>query len=100
MKLSWIFVILLLVAVAIFSVQNAEAISVHFLQWEISMSAALVIQLAAALGAIVGLLVGAYSGRRSRRAAQQPRVEPAPAPTPIAPPQPEDQQSSDSFDHR
>ncbi len=74
MKLSWIFVILLLVLVAIFSVQNAAPITVHFFRWQITMSAALVIQLAALLGGLVGLTVGAMS-RRSR-------------PKPTAPPEP------------
>lgn len=66
MKLSWIFVILLLIFVSFFSVQNAEPITVRFLTWEFVMSAALVIQLAAALGGIVGLMVGAYSRRPQR----------------------------------
>lgn len=67
MKLSWLFVILLLVFVAIFSVQNASVITVQFLGWNASVSAALVIQLAALLGGVVGLMVGAWSGRAARR---------------------------------
>ena len=63
MKFSWVLVILLLVFVAVFSVQNAEVITVKFLPWEISMSAALVIQLAALLGALVGMAVGTWSRR-------------------------------------
>ena len=66
MKLSWLFVILLLIFVAVFSVQNAEVITVHFLSWEIQISAALVIQLAALLGGLVGLAFGAWSKRTSR----------------------------------
>lgn len=66
MKLSWLFVILLLLLVSLFSVQNAELITVRFLVWQFQMSAALVIQIAAVLGAMVGLLVGAFSGRKSR----------------------------------
>ncbi len=66
MKLSWLFVILLLVFVAVFSVQNATPISVRFLAWEFAISAALVIQLAAVLGALVGLAVGAWSRRPAR----------------------------------
>lgn len=71
MKLSWILVIILLVTVAVFSVQNADPIQVRFLGWEITMSAALVIQLAALLGGIVGLTVGACSRRKPA-----PRAEP------------------------
>lgn len=67
MKASWFLVILLLVFVALFSVQNAEPISVRFLAWEYSVSAALVIQLAALLGGLVGLVVGTVSGRVARR---------------------------------
>ena len=75
MKLSWFFVILLLVFVAVFSVQNAEPISVHFLTWQIQMSAALVIQLAALLGGLVGLAFGAWS-RRSPRSTSKPSEGP------------------------
>ncbi|HWA24249.1 MAG TPA: LapA family protein [Lacunisphaera sp.] len=68
MKLSWVFVIGLLVFVAVFSVQNAGPVTVRFLAWETSVSAALVIQLAALLGGLVGLTAGAWS-RRSRKPA-------------------------------
>lgn len=92
MKLSWILVILLLAAVAIFSVENAGAITIHFLTWEITMSAALVIQVAALSGAIVGLLVGAFSGRRRRAApaavSAQPPSHPGPESRPGFPPPP------------
>jgi uncharacterized integral membrane protein len=71
MKLSWIFVILLLVFVAVFSVQNAAVVTVRFLVWEITLSAALVIQLAALLGALVGLTVG-YWLRPAKRAESAP----------------------------
>lgn len=74
MKLSWIFVILLLVFVAVFSVQNAAVVTVRFLVWEVAISAALVIQLAALLGALVGLTVGYWS-----RPAKRPDAAPAPA---------------------
>lgn len=65
MKISWIFVTLLLVFVAIFSVQNADVMTVHFLAWKITMSAALVIQLAALLGGLVGLTAGFWSKRKA-----------------------------------
>lgn len=67
MKASWFFVILLLVFVAVFSVQNAEPITVHFLAWSTTVSSALVIQLAALLGGLVGLTAGAVSARSARR---------------------------------
>ena len=77
MKFTWITVILLLVFVAIFSVQNAEPITVHFLSWEITMSAALVIQLAALIGALVGLAAGAASRRTTSPSNQPAPAEPA-----------------------
>ena len=84
MKLSWLFVILLLIFVAVFSVQNAEPIAVHFLSWEILMSAALVIQLAALLGALVGLAFGSWS-RRTPKAVEKPAEKPVTTITPTRP---------------
>ena len=66
MKLSWLFVILLLIFVAVFSVQNAGVITVHFLSSQVQISAALVIQLAALLGGLVGLAFGAWSRRTNQ----------------------------------
>lgn len=85
MKLSWLFVILLLIFVAVFSVQNAGVITVHFLSWEIEISAALVIQLAALLGGVVGLICGAWSRRSSRAAEKQAASEPVRNVTPSRP---------------
>lgn len=81
MKLPWIFVIILLVFVAIFSVQNAEPITVRWLGWQASVSAALVIQLSALLGGLVGLTAGAWSRRTRNRSLHQSTVPPAPAST-------------------
>jgi hypothetical protein len=78
MKLSWVFVIVLLIFVALFSVQNAEPITVHFFTWQIQMSAALVIQLAALLGGLVGLACGAWSRRAPARPSGKP-TETAPS---------------------
>ena len=78
MKLSWILVILLLIFVAVFSVQNAESITVRFLAWEITMSAALVIQLAALLGGLVGLSAGAWPKQAKHKASEAPAISPTP----------------------
>jgi len=75
MKFSWFLVVLLLVIVAIFSVQNADAISVRFLAWQINMSAALVIQLAALLGGLVGLTAGVCSRHSRNRTTKAFSVE-------------------------
>jgi uncharacterized integral membrane protein len=56
--------------VALFSVQNADPICIRFFVWQYSMSAALVILLAAFLGALVGLLVG-FLSHTSRNPVQQ-----------------------------
>jgi uncharacterized integral membrane protein len=77
MKLTLITVILLLVFVAVFSVQNAEPITVYFLSWGITMSAALVIQLAALIGALVGLAAGAASRRSNALSNHSAPAEPA-----------------------
>lgn len=78
MKRAWILVVLLLIFVAVFSVQNAESITVRFLAWEITMSAALVIQLAALLGGLVGLTAGAWAKQGGRKASEAPPTSPAP----------------------
>ena len=90
MKLSWLFVILLLIFVAVFSVQNAGVITVQFLTWEMQVSAALVILLAALLGGLVGLGFGAWSGRSPKPVDKFPKPTTAPAspatfPAPSAP---------------
>ena len=73
MKLKLLFVLILLCLVAIFSVQNADVITVHFLHWHFAMSQALVILLAVVSGALAGLLVGAVAGRRRP---DRPKVRP------------------------
>jgi uncharacterized integral membrane protein len=85
MKASWFFVIFLLILVSVFSVQNADVMTVRFLPWEFTLSAALVIQLAAVLGALVGLVVGAYSRRKPAHTIVEERV-PYPQPPPPPPP--------------
>lgn len=83
MKLSWVFVLLLLIFVAIFSVQNADVITVRFLAWQFTLSGALLIQLAALLGVFVGIGIG----WRSRRAVPPPPNKlPVPGPTPLGGP--------------
>jgi uncharacterized integral membrane protein len=72
MKLSWVLLIVLLIFVAVFSVQNAEPITVRFLAWQIDPSAALVIQLAALLGGLVGLTAGAWSRYAKHKTADLP----------------------------
>jgi uncharacterized integral membrane protein len=82
MKPSWFFVLFLLVLVAVFSVQNAAVITVKFLVWDFTLSAALVVMLSAFLGALIGLIVGALSRRRPKPAPSVPTPSIEPRKTP------------------
>ncbi|MEO6875525.1 MAG: LapA family protein [Opitutaceae bacterium] len=64
MKSYLVLTLVLMLLVALFSVQNAGPITVRFLMWHFEWSQALVILLAAFVGALVGLLVGAVATRR------------------------------------
>jgi uncharacterized integral membrane protein len=72
MKFKTILVLVLMLAVAVFSVQNAGVVTVHFLAWQFALSQALLLLLASFVGLLIGLIVGALS--RGTR-------EPPPAPT-------------------
>lgn len=72
MKFKALVLLLLMLLVAVFSVQNAAVITVRFLRWEFALSQALVIMLSAFCGALVGLIIGALGGR--------PRAVPPPPP--------------------
>ncbi len=77
MSVKTFFVLVLMLLVAFFSVQNAEMITVRFLHWQFVLSQALVILLAVFCGVIVGLTIGTLSGRRRR---DRPKSETAAAP--------------------
>jgi lipopolysaccharide assembly protein A len=64
MNAKLMIVLLLMLVVALFSVQNAETISVRFLSWHFAMSQALVIMLAAIFGVLAGAIAGAVVARR------------------------------------
>jgi len=64
MSVKAVFVLLLMLVVALFSVQNAGLITVRFLHWRFDLSQALVILLSAFSGALVGLAIGALGARR------------------------------------
>jgi uncharacterized integral membrane protein len=64
MNIKLLFVLFLMLLVALFSVQNAETITVRFLYWQFAMSQALVIMLAAICGALAGAITVAVTARR------------------------------------
>jgi len=73
MNLKAVLVLVLMLLVALFSVQNAEVITVRFLHWQFALSQALVILLSAFCGALVGLVIGTLNGLgRSARAEKLP----------------------------
>jgi uncharacterized integral membrane protein len=73
----------LLLAVAIFALQNAQAATVRFLYWELQSSVAVVTLAATAAGVLIAGLVGLASRlrrwRRGRTATGAPRVVPLPS---------------------
>jgi uncharacterized integral membrane protein len=73
MKFKAILILVLMLLVALFSVQNAEMITVRFLSWRFAMSQALVILLAAFCGALGGLALGTLS--RLRRSSDRNKSE-------------------------
>jgi uncharacterized integral membrane protein len=58
--------LLVMLAVALFSVQNAQVITVRFLHGSFALSQALVILLSAFGGALAGLIIGAFGARKPR----------------------------------
>lgn len=73
----------LLLAVAIFALQNAQAVTVRFLYWEIQSSVAVVTLAATATGVLIAGLVGLVSRlrrwKRGRAATGAPRLTPLPS---------------------
>jgi len=73
----------LLLAVAIFALQNAQAVTVRFLYWEIQSSVAVVTLAATATGVLIAGLVGLVSRlrrwKRGRAATGAPRLAPLPS---------------------
>jgi uncharacterized integral membrane protein len=73
----------LLLAVAIFALGNAQAITVRFLYWELQSSVAVVTLAATVAGVLIAGLVGVGSRlrrwKRGRTATGAPRVAPLPS---------------------
>ena len=82
-------VALLLLAIAVFAFQNPDAVTVHFLHWQLSASVAVVTIASAATGALAAALasLAARFVRWTRRPGPSSRNDPTVVPPPSAPPQ-------------
>jgi len=54
----------LLLTVVIFTLQNTDMITIHFLFWQFSLSRALMLFLVLGIGVLLGFLLGTYRGNR------------------------------------
>ena len=72
----------LLLAVAVFALENAQAVTVRFLDWELQSSVAVVTLAATAAGVLIAGLIGVGSRlrrwRRGRTVTGAPRLAPLP----------------------
>jgi uncharacterized integral membrane protein len=73
----------LLLAVAIFALENAQAVTVRFLYWELQSSVAVITLAATAAGVLIAGLVGVVSRlrrwKRGRAVPRAPRLTPLPS---------------------
>ena len=91
MQLAFILLTVLLLAVALFALQNAQAVTVRFLAWQLESSVAILTLAAMAVGALAaGLLSLATRLKRwtRNRAATGPTAPGAQAGTAAGPPAP------------
>jgi len=57
MKMKWILVTAILVLLAVFALQNYQAVQIKFLVWSFDSSSAIIIFVSLALGVLIGLLM-------------------------------------------
>ncbi len=77
--ITLVFVIVIIVAVAAFSAQNATPVAVTFLAWHFEASLALVIVLSLLVGMVIGMaLLSLFRLRRSVRERRKTVVEKEP----------------------
>jgi len=79
---------LLLIAVAVFALQNPDPVRLRFLTWEIQLSVAIVALGATTVGAVIAGLL-ALAGRLRRWRHGRATTPPAPTPGDPVPPRPE-----------
>jgi uncharacterized integral membrane protein len=75
----------ILLAVAIFALENSQTITVRFLYWELQSSVAVVTLAATAAGVLIAGLVGLASRLRRWRRGRTATGAPRPSPLPSAP---------------
>ncbi len=75
--MSWKFVLSLIFAliVAVFAIQNADAVAVKFLIWDISVSQALIVLISAIFGALAVALIGMISQMRLKSTIRSDKKE-------------------------
>jgi len=89
MQLVFILATLILLAVAVFAIQNPDPVTLKFLGWQLQSSVAVLTLGASAAGAILASLLGLASRlRRWQRARATAAVAPAPPAGPASPVRP------------
>lgn len=92
MQVLFVVLTLVLLAVALFALQNPDPVTVRFLYWEVQASVAVVTLAAASAGALVAALLGTVSRlrrwSRARAEARPGQDAAAGAPGPGSPPPP------------
>ncbi len=68
-------VVIIIIAVAIFSVQNASPVTVSFLAWRFSASIAIILLLSALAGLITGVIAMSWFGIKRSRKEKKPTGE-------------------------
>jgi uncharacterized integral membrane protein len=92
MQVLFVLLTLLLLAVAVFALQNADPVILRFLHWQFQSSVAVVTLGATAAGALIAGLIGVGGRLRrwQRRRAARPEVGAVPLPAeprpPVSPP--------------
>jgi uncharacterized integral membrane protein len=86
MQLIFVLLTLLLLAVALFALQNADPVTLRFWPWQVQGSVGVVTLAATAMGAVIGALLGLVTRVRRWRRGRTDRGGPDPrsAPRPSA----------------
>ena len=86
--LAFILLTLLLLAVAVFALQNPNVVTLHFLAWQVQTSVAILTLTATTVGAMIAGLIALaarlqrWQRTRAADATARPPAPPPPGPTP------------------